>query len=151
MAEFTRPSNDGAAEAGFAPSFGIGGANDAYGSGFTGTSYFNPVLMGAGDPPIRIANVTFSPGCRTDWHVHTSTKGGGQVLLCVDGEGWYQEEGADAVSLTPGMVVNIAPNVRHWHGAKATSWFAHLSLDVPGENLDDVFYEPVSEEDYRRL
>jgi 4-carboxymuconolactone decarboxylase len=134
----------------FTPVFGFGGENTLYGNHFTGKSYFKP-LVEAGDPPIRMANVTFSPGCRTNWHVHTATKGGGQIIIIVDGEGWYQEAGKAPVSLKPGMVVNIPPNVKHWHGAKKNSWFAHLSLDVPGEGLDDVWYEPVSEEEYENV
>lgn len=134
----------------FTPIFGFGGENTLYGANFTGRSFFNP-LFEAGDPPIRMANVTFEPGGRTNWHVHTATKGGGQILIIVDGEGWYQEEGKEAISLKPGMVVNIPANVRHWHGAKKDSWFAHLSLDVPGEGLDDIFFEPVTEADYSKL
>ena len=88
----------------FTPVFGFGGENTLYGNHFTGKSYFKP-LVEAGDPPIRMANVTFSPGCRTNWHVHTATKGGGQIIIIVDGEGWYQEAGKAPVSLKPGMVV----------------------------------------------
>lgn len=127
--------------------FGFGGENTLYGANFTGKSFFNP-LMEAGDPAIRIANVTFEPGGRTNWHIHTASKGGGQILIIADGEGWLQEEGKEAQELLPGMIVFIPAGVKHWHGAKADKWFAHLSLDVPGENLSDEWCEPVTDEEY---
>jgi quercetin dioxygenase-like cupin family protein len=82
----------------------------------------NP-LTEFGKAPIFLANVTFEPGCRNNWHIHRATKGGGQMLICTPGEGWYQEEGKEAKSLAPGTVITIPANVKHWHGAKADSWF----------------------------
>lgn len=76
---------------------------------------------------------------------------GGQLLLYVDGEGWYQEEGKPARSLKPGDVVTIPANVKHWHGAKADSWFSHLAVEVPGQNCSNEWCEPVSDEEYGRL
>ena len=84
--------------------FGIGAPNDAYAQYFTGQSYLKP-LTTPGACPVFLANVTFEPGCRNNWHIHHASKGGGQLLICTAGEGWYQEEGKRAVSLTPGMVV----------------------------------------------
>ena len=77
--------------------------------------------------------------------------GGGQILICTAGEGWYQEEGRDAESLTPGMVIVIPPEVKHWHGAKADSWFSHIAVEVPGEETGNEWLEPVDDESYFNL
>ena len=98
-----------------------------------------------------LANVTFEPGCRNNWHIHHATKGGGQLLICTAGEGWYQEEGKEAVSLTPGPVITIPADVKHWHGAKADSWFSHIAVEVPGENTRNEWCEPVTDEEYAKL
>ncbi len=100
---------------------------------------------------VFIANVTFEPGCRNNWHIHKSTKGGGQILICVDGEGWYQEDGKEAISLKPGMVITIPANVKHWHGAKKDKWFSHLVVEVPGEDAENVWFEQVADEEYNKL
>lgn len=89
--------------------------------------------------------------CRNNWHIHHSTKGGGQLLLCIAGEGWYQEEGKSAVGLKAGSVVMIPPNVKHWHGAKKDSWFSHIAIEVPGENCQNEWCEPVTDEEYNKL
>lgn len=130
--------------------FGTGQLNTGFAEYFTGNSYLNP-LVNPNDAAMFLANVTFEPGCRNNWHIHHSAKGGGQMLVCVAGEGWYQEEGKDAVSLTPGMVIDIPPEVKHWHGAKADSWFSHIAIEVPGEGCENQWCEPVSDEDYSRL
>ena len=98
-----------------------------------------------------IHNVTFEPGCRNNWHVHHATSGGGQLIVCVGGRGWYQERGEDAVELLPGTVVNIPANVEHWHGAAADSWMAHLAIAVPGESASNEWLELVSDEEYGKL
>ena len=95
--------------------------------------------------------MTFEPGCRNNWHIHYASKGGGQLLLCTAGEGWYQEEGKPAVSLKPGCVIMIPANVKHWHGAKKDSWFSHIAVEVPGEDCRNEWCEPVSDEDYAKL
>ena len=133
-----------------ADDFGIGQPNDAFAQYFTGNSYLKP-LTEYGKCPVFLANVTFEPGCRNNWHVHRATSGGGQILVCTAGEGWYQAEGEDAVSLTPGTVVTIPPNVKHWHGAKADSWFSHIAVEVPGEGTRAEWLEPVSDEWYAAL
>ena len=129
--------------------FGQGEPNTAYAKYFVGNSYLKPLT----DPKetVFVANVTFEPGCRNNWHIHHATKGGGQLLLCVDGEGWYQEAGKPARSLKPGDVVTIPAEVKHWHGAKADSWFSHLAVEVPGENTSNEWCEPVSDADYAAL
>ena len=131
-------------------SFGIGAPNDAYAQYFIGDSFLNP-LNEIGELAVFAANVTFEPGCRNNWHIHKSSSGGGQILLCTAGEGWYQEEGKGPVSLTPGTVINIQPNVKHWHGAKKDSWFAHVAVEVPGEDTVAEWLEEVDDEYYNSL
>ena len=98
-----------------------------------------------------VSNVTFSPGCRNNWHIHHAKSGGGQLLICVDGEGWYQEEGKSAQSLKPGDVVTIPAEVKHWHGAKSNCWFSHLAVECPGDNTFNEWLEPVTDEIYYAL
>lgn len=130
--------------------FGKGQANDAYAQYFIGNSYLNP-LTKAGACPLALANVTFEPGCRNNWHIHHASSGGGQILICTAGEGWYQEDGKPAQSLMPGMVVVIPANVKHWHGSKKDSWFFYIAFEVPGENLSNEWLEAVSDEEYNKL
>lgn len=98
-----------------------------------------------------LANVTFEPGCRNNWHIHKATKNGGQILICTAGQGWYQEEGKEAISLEPGMVITIKPNIKHWHGAKKDSWFSHIAIEIPGENTSTEWLEKVTSEEYNKL
>ena len=130
--------------------FGLGNPNVDYAQYFIGNSYLKP-LTDSKSSSIFIANVTFEPGCRNNWHIHHSTKDGGQILICVDGEGWYQEEGKEAQSLKEGDVVVIPANVKHWHGAKKNSWFSHLALEVPGENTSNEWCKQVTNEEYNKL
>ena len=129
--------------------FGTGSANTAYAQYFIGDSFLKPLT----DPKkgLFAANVTFEPGCRNNWHIHHATQGGGQLLICTAGEGWYQEEGKEAVSLYEGSVVMIPANVKHWHGAKKDSRFSHIAVEVPGENCKNERGEPVSDEEYGKL
>lgn len=130
-------------------SFGVGAPNDAFAQYFIGNSYLKPLTV-PGETAVFLANVTFEPGCRNNWHIHHAAKGGGQLLICTAGEGWYQEEGKEAVSLTPGTVITIPAEVKHWHGAKADSWFSHIAVEVPGEETSNEWCEPVSDEEYHR-
>lgn len=127
--------------------FPIGEPNSAYAAYFTGNSY---LALVSGEQ-VPVANVTFEPGCRNNWHIHKATKGGGQMLIGVAGRGWYQEEGKPAVEILPGTVIHIPAGVKHWHGAAADSWFAHLAFEVPGENTSNEWLEPVTDEEYSRL
>ena len=129
--------------------FGLGQENSAYARYFIGKSDLNP-LTPAGVTPF-FANVTFEPACRNNWHTHHAAKGGGQILLCIAGEGWYQEWGKPARSLKAGDVVVIPANVKHWHGAKRNSWFSHIAVEVPGENTSNEWQEPVTDEEYDAL
>ena len=129
--------------------FGLGAENDAFTKYFIGQSYLNP-LTRPGDG-LFLANVTFEPGCRNNWHIHRAAKGGGQILICTAGEGWYQAEGKDAVSLVPGTVIVIPPEGKHWHGAKKDSWFSHSAIEIPGEDTGNEWCEPVSDTEYGKL
>lgn len=129
--------------------FGQGEPNVNFAQYFVGNSYLKPLTNPK--ETVFIANVTFEPGCRNNWHIHNAEKGGGQILICVDGEGWYQEEGKKAQSLKPGDVVTIPTGVKHWHGAKSNSWFSHLAVEVPGENTSNQWLEPVTDNDYKAL
>ncbi len=100
---------------------------------------------------VVIGNVTFEPGCRNNWHIHKADKGGGQILLCTGGKGWYQEWGKPAQELNAGDVVHIPAGVKHWHGAAKDSWFVHIAVEVPGENTSSEWCEPVSDEEYNNL
>ena len=131
----------------FEPMFGLGVKNDAYKDYFIGQSYINPVVTEG----IKIFNVTFEPGCRNNYHIHHAKSGGGQILLAVDGIGYYQEAGKEAIILRPGDSVFIKPNVKHWHGATKNSYFSHLAIDVPGEDTSNEWLEPVTDEEYDKL
>ena len=123
------------------------GEENPYGQFFVGRSYLAPVST----EQVPVYNVTFEPGCRNNWHIHHADQGGGQMLLCVGGRGWYQEWGKAPVEMTPGTVINIPANVKHWHGAAADSWFSHLAVEVEGENGSTEWLEPVAAEDYEAL
>ena len=129
--------------------FGLGAENTAYAQYFIGQSYLNPLARP--EDGMFLGNVTFEPGCRNNWHIHHAQKGGGQILLCTAGEGWYQEAGKAAVSLTPGTVIVIPPEVKHWHGAKRDAWFSHIAIEVPGEDCSNEWCEPVTDEEYDGL
>lgn len=127
--------------------FPIGEPNTAYARYFIGNSY----LATVSDTQVPVANVTFEPGCRNNWHIHHASEGGGQMLIGVAGRGWYQEEGKAPVRILPGTVIHIPANVKHWHGAAADSWFAHLAFEVPGKDTSNEWLEPVSDAVYKTL
>lgn len=127
--------------------FPVGEPNDAFKQYFIGQSYLAPVS----NEQVGIFNVTFEPGCRNNWHIHHAKKGSGQILICIGGRGYYQEWGKEAQVLNPGDVVNIPPEVKHWHGAAKDSWFSHLAVEVPGEDCSNEWLEPVSDEHYNKL
>lgn len=124
--------------------FPMGEKNEAFAQYFVGQSYLNMLST----ERVTIGNVTFEPGCRNNWHIHHK---GGQILLCTAGRGYYQEWGKEAQELHPGDVVNIPPEVKHWHGAAKDSWFAHLAVEVPAEGASNEWMEVVNEEDYEKL
>ena len=127
--------------------FPLGEPNTAYAKYFTGHSYLAPLSK----EQVAVSNVTFEPGCRNHWHIHHATSGGGQMLIGVAGRGWYQEEGKPAVEILPGTVIHIPAGVKHWHGAAADSWFAHLAFEVPGQDTSNEWLEAVSDDAYARL
>ena len=128
----------------------MGESNVDYAKYFVGNSYLKPLNI-PGESAVFLANVTFEPGCRNNYHIHHATKGGGQILICVEGEGWFKEEGKEVVSLKPGDVVTIPANVKHWHGAKKDSWFSHLVIEVPGENTSNEWCEKITDSEYNNL
>ena len=146
---WAEPDDSASAKAAFQNSmiFPIGGPNTAYARYFIGNSYLAPISS----EQVSVANVTFEPGCRNNWHIHHATSGGGQMLIGVAGRGWYQEEGKPAVEILPGTVIHIPAEVKHWHGAQADSWFAHLAFSVPGENTSNEWLEPVTDNEYSKL
>lgn len=128
--------------------FPTGEPNDALSQYFSGRSFIAHLVDGT----VPVMNVTFEPGCRNNWHIHHGSNGAGdQILICTAGSGWYQEEGSDVVSLEPGSVIRARAGVKHWHGAKADSWFSHLVFITPGEDLGHEWLEPVSDEVYNAL
>ena len=127
--------------------FPIGQPNDAFAQYFIGKSYLAPVSTSQ----VGIFNVTFEPGCRNNWHIHHAKSGGGQILVCVAGRGYYQEEGKDPIEMKPGDCINIPAEVKHWHGAAPDSWFSHLAIEVPGEEGSNEWCEPVTNEVYSKL
>ncbi len=130
--------------------FGLGNENSAFAQFFIGNSYLNPLTVPC-ECAVFLANVTFEPGCRNNWHIHHAKSGGGQLLICTAGSGWYQEEGKAPVSLEPGTVITIPPEVKHWHGAKKDSWFSHIAVEVPGEETSNEWLEPVDDASYNGL
>ena len=131
--------------------FGQGEPNDGFAQYFSGESFLNVLNSSQEHGGIFAANVTFEPGCRNNWHIHRATTGGGQMLIGVAGRGWYQEEGKPAVEILPGTVIHIPANVKHWHGAAADSWFAHLAFELPGENASTEWLDPVTDGEYDEL
>ena len=129
--------------------FGLGTENTGFAQYFIGMSYLNPLCKK--EDSVHLTNVTFEPGCRNNWHIHHATSGGGQLLICTAGEGWYQEFGKEPISLTPGTVVVIPANVKHFHGAKKDSWFSHIAMEIDGENTSNEWLEPVTDEEYNKL
>ena len=127
--------------------FPIGEPNDAFAKYFVGQSYLAPIST----EQVGIFNVTFEPKCRNNWHIHHADKGGGQILVCVAGRGYYQEWGKEAIEMNPGDCVNIPVGVKHWHGAAFDSWFSHLAIEVPGENGSNEWLEAVCDEQYNIL
>lgn len=127
--------------------FPVGEKNEAFARYFVGQSYLKMFTTEG----VAIGNVTFEPGCRNNWHIHHAQTGGGQILLCTAGRGYYQEWGKEARELHPGDVVVIPAEVKHWHGAAPDSWFAHLAVEVPGEKTSNEWLEAVQDEVYRGL
>lgn len=110
---------------------------------FIGQAHLNPLAKA-----INIANVTFEPGCRNNWHIHHK---GGQILLVIAGRGWYQTWGEPARELHPGDVVEIPAEIKHWHGAAKDSWFSHLAVEVPAKGSSNKWLEAVADDEYNKL
>ncbi len=141
------PADDAKAKHATEMVFPIGAPNDGFKQYFIGQSYLAPLST----EQVGIYNVTFEPSCRNNWHIHHADRGGGQILVCVAGRGYYQEWGKEAVELHPGDVVSIPVGVKHWHGAAQDSWFSHLAIEVPGENGSNEWLEAVDDDIYGKL
>lgn len=128
--------------------FKVGDANDAYNTFFSGKSFLRPLTNK--ECGLSLANVTFEPSCRNNYHIHRADKGGGQILIVTAGEGWYVDD-KESIELSVGDVITIPPFVRHWHGAKSDSWFSHIAIEIPGENASTERGEAVSDAEYFRL
>ena len=124
--------------------FPVGEKNDAYAQYFIGQSYLNPLVLPENNIDIAVANVTFEPSCRNNWHIH---RNGYQILLVTDGEGWYQEWNKPAQKLKAGDIVKIFEGVKHWHGAAKDSWFSHIAVTKGTSE----WFEPVADEVYNKL
>lgn len=124
--------------------FPIGELNTAYAKYFIGNSYLTAYTTDG----VHTSNVTFEPKCRNNWHIHHKT---GQILICVAGEGWYQEWGKEPRKLKAGDVVNIPAEVKHWHGATKDSWFQHIAQSVPMEGATTEWLEAVEDAWYNNL
>lgn len=129
--------------------FGLGNPNDEYSKYFTGKSYLK--MLTPSSSSLSVANVTFEPGCRNNWHIHHADKAGGQILLCTSGCGWYQQWNMNAIKLKAGDVITIPSGVKHWHGAAKDSWFSHIAIEIPGENSHNEWCEPISDDEYNKL
>ncbi|MBQ9482303.1 MAG: cupin domain-containing protein [Clostridia bacterium] len=127
--------------------FPIGEKNDKFAKYFVGQSYLAPLTL----EQIPTFNVTFEPSCRNNRHIHHAKTGGGQLLIVIAGEGWYQEEGKPARKLKVGDVVNIPANVKHWHGAAKDCWFQHIAQEIPGTETSTEWCEAVTDEEYQKL
>lgn len=127
--------------------FPIGVPNDGFAQYFSGKSFLAPIST----DQVGVFNVTFAPGCRNNWHIHHAKHGGGQILICVAGRGYYQEEGKAAIEMKPGDCINIPAEVKHWHGAAPDEWFSHLAIEVPGAETANEWYELLSDKEYAKL
>ena len=143
VARVRRPADPEALPKDWSP-IPVGAFNAAYAQYFTGRSYLHPLTTSQ----VPAFGVTFEPGCRNNWHVHHAETGGGQVLVCTAGRGYYQEWGKPAVEMTPGVTVNIPAGVKHWHGAAPDSWFQHIALEVPGTGGRNEWLELVDDAAY---
>ena len=122
--------------------FPVGNENVRFETYFTGKSWLAPLTTNK-DLNVPMFNVTFEPGCRNNWHSHT----GGQILIAVGGVGYYQESGKTARRLLPGDIVEIAPDVKHWHGAAPDSWFSHIAVECNPQSNKNTWFETVSDEE----
>ena len=127
--------------------FPIGEPNEEFAKYFSGKSFLAPIS----NSQVKVVNVTFEPSCRNHWHIHHAKNGGGQILICVAGRGYYQQEGKKAIEMNPGDCINIPVGVKHWHGAAKDEWFSHLAIEVPGEETSNEWCEPVENKVYEKL
>lgn len=111
---------------------------------FTGTAYLHPLVAKDKNHEFSAGSVTFEPKVRTNWHTHPK----GQVLIVIEGKGWYQEKGKSARAITKGDVVNIPENTEHWHGATANTKMVHIAITNYKEEEQVTWLRPVTDEEY---
>jgi len=112
---------------------------------FTGDAFVNFLIPDMdGVYNCQVYDVLFEPGCRNDWHIHA----GGQLLLCTDGVGYYQEKGKPARRLQKGDIVEIQPDIEHWHGAAPDSIFTHIGISTNTQKGAATWSSPVTDEEY---
>ncbi len=113
---------------------------------FTGTVYLQSLITADSLNPNAVGNVTFEPGARSNWHLHP----GGQILLAIDGVGYYQEKGQAKKILRKGDVVKCPPNVPHWHGASKDSAFVQVAI-TGRDKGETVWMEVVTDSVYHSI
>ena len=114
---------------------------------FIGAAWLEMLVSNDSTFNCPIGNVTFEPGARNNWHKHP----GGQILLVTGGKGYYQEEGKPVQVIKEGDIVEIHPDVKHWHGATRDSWLAHIAISTNAQKGDAEWLEPVTDEEYSNL
>ncbi|NHA02270.1 cupin domain-containing protein [Mucilaginibacter sp. HC2] len=112
---------------------------------FTGTAYLQTLIAADSLNSISVGNVTFEPGARSKWHSHPA----GQILLVIDGVGYYQEKGQPKKILRKGDVIKCPPNIPHWHGASADTAFVQVAI-TGREKGETVWLNAVTDEEYRK-
>lgn len=147
MADFISEINKGRKEHEAALGYSIGEKDAENAANFTGDSYISALSSDLMD----IETVTFEPGSRTNWYMLHADKAGGQVIICVAGRGFYQEQGKDAVEMNPGDSMSIPTGVICWHGAAPESWVSYIVISVPGENTSTEYFDPVFDGYYDSL
>ncbi len=124
--------------------FGFGKENKEFEEYFIGKSYVQPLT----NENIKALNVTFEPRSRNNWHIHHKSS---QTLMVIYGRGYYQEWGEEPIELKAGDIIEIKPEVKHWHGAAKDSWFTHIAISEPLDGAVTEWLEAVEDEEYNRL
>ncbi|OPC71000.1 cupin [Elizabethkingia miricola] len=114
-------------------------------SNFTGTAYLQSLIDADSLNSISVGNVTFEPGARSKWHTHPA----GQILLVIDGVGYYQEKGRPKQILRKGDAIKCPPDVPHWHGASVDTAFVQIAI-TGREKGETVWLDEVTDGEYRQ-
>jgi quercetin dioxygenase-like cupin family protein len=111
---------------------------------YTGTVWVKNLVPATDTFNTLINNLEYEPGARTNWHTHQ----GGQILLVTNGTGYYQEKGKPIQLLRKGDLVQVLPNVEHWHGASANSQLTHLAVNTNTQQGTVEWLQSVTDEEY---